>query len=195
MRFSRARRIGLLVPGLPWLTRLFTRAAGSDVSQYAAAGGGRLGPAAALLGVCLGGAGAAVCVTSGTLPVRPPLISHAAAHPRHAAAPRRHRAVHRTPAPTATAVTVRATPTATRAPRPTATPTATHRATPKPRRQRAQASRHEFGFENRAPAATPTPAPTAVTASAAGVGSTTSVHHAAPARPAAPNSEFGFEGG
>src|SRR4051812_8086578 len=64
LRFSRAQRIALLIPGVPVLRRLaglFTRAANSDVPmQYAASGGGgRLGPAAALLGLCLGGAGAA----------------------------------------------------------------------------------------------------------------------------------------
>src|SRR3954452_4230231 len=68
LRFSRTRRIALLLPGLPALRRLghlCARAANSDVSasaQYAAAwggGGGRLGPVAALAGLCLGGAGAA----------------------------------------------------------------------------------------------------------------------------------------
>ena len=44
---------------------------------YAASnGGGRLGPAAALLGLCLSGVGAgAACVMTGALPA-PPIIAH-----------------------------------------------------------------------------------------------------------------------
>ncbi len=205
MRFSRARRIALLIPGLPWLARLFTRAAGSDVSQYAAAGGGggRLGPAAALLGMCLGGAGAAVCATTGALPA-PPLISHIASHPHraHAAPARRHGAtVRRAPAPTATATYA-----ATAVARATATPVSPHRAVVKPARHTthtatrhaaASAKRREFGFEGAAAAAR-TPAPTAAAATVH-LDSTTTT--SAPAQrpaappPSAPNSEFGFEGG
>src|SRR3954468_15569613 len=72
MRFSRLRRLALFGP-FGWLVRV----AGADVAQVAgAAGGGRFGPAAALLGLCLGGgmAGAA-CVVTGALPA-PPVIAH-----------------------------------------------------------------------------------------------------------------------
>src|SRR3954469_23798010 len=63
MRFSRTRRLALLLP-LGWLTRLLSR---SDVALYAASnGGGRFGPAAALLGICLSGVGAgAACMMGG----------------------------------------------------------------------------------------------------------------------------------
>jgi RNA polymerase sigma factor (sigma-70 family) len=203
LRFSRTRRIALLIPGVPWLARLFTRAAGSGMSTgaqcAAATGGGRLGPAAALLGVCLGGAGAAVCATTGALPIAPPLISHVAAH-RHAPPVRPHRVTRHgtpTPQPAATIAVVRAT----------ATPASPHRAVVvKPARRTspvthhhaaAATSRKEFGFEGSAAAArTPAPTTAPVTAHLAGAGTTTTsaaapVHHSA----AAPNREFGFEGG
>ena len=50
MRFSRTRRLALLLP-FGWLARLLSR---SDVALYSAStGGGRFGPAAAMLGLCL----------------------------------------------------------------------------------------------------------------------------------------------
>jgi hypothetical protein len=220
MRFSRTRRIALLIPGLPWLVRpgrlahLVTRAAGSDVSanvQYAAAtgGGGRLGPAVALLGVCLGGAGAAVCATGGALPVTPPLLGHVLSHPQHHAAPpaHHHRAATGRPAarfattaaPTTTIAVVRATATPAATPRAAAVKRTTHHAAATRRHTAHTPSRREFGFEGNAPAATSTPAPTAaapVTAHAASTGgTTTTTHHSASPPPATPSSEFGFEGG
>jgi RNA polymerase sigma factor (sigma-70 family) len=206
LRGSRGRRIAALIPGLPWLARRLGHAVTrvpADV-QYAAAtgGGGRLGPAVALLGVCLGGAGAAVCATTGALPA-PPLISHAASHPHPHATPGRHPrlTVHRAPAPTATPTFV-----ATAVARATATPSSPHRAVVKPSRHTTSAShRHttaksrpkEFGFEGTA-TATRTPVPTAAPATVH-LDSTTSTpppaQHPAAAPPSAPNSEFGFEGG
>jgi RNA polymerase sigma factor (sigma-70 family) len=213
MRFSRTRRIALLIPGLPWLARVFTRAAGSDVStgaQYAAAtGGGRLGPAAALLGICLGGAGAAVCATTGALPAAPPLISHVVSHPhRNAAAPpRHHRAALRRAAAPAAAPTAAAPPATAVAPA-TATPSSPHRAVVAPPRRRRTTTAHrrataaktrpkEFGFEG---SAAGTPAPTAAPASVhlASAGTTTASPPAPARHPAAataPSGEFGFEGG
>jgi RNA polymerase sigma factor (sigma-70 family) len=197
LRLSRTQRIALLIPGVPVLRRLaglFTRAANSDVSlQYAASGsGGRLGPAAALLGLCLGGAGAAVCASTGALPASVPLVAHAT---REHAPP--HRVVHRArPRPTATpartAVAAAATPRPTATPHPVRTP-ATRRTVARHARATV-ASRGEFGFENKAaaPAATAQP----VTATAASAGRTRRA--AAPRRPAATKaagSEFGFEGG
>jgi RNA polymerase sigma factor (sigma-70 family) len=208
LRFSRTRRIALLLPGVPVLRRLAGLFSRTDVSlQYAAAsgGGGRLGPVAALVGLCLGGAGAAVCAGTGALPAAAPLIAHGTGT-HHTPAPHRvaHRAAQprRTPAPVRTVVAAAATPrqAATRTPkvakpklaRPVAT---THHAQAKP------ASHGEFGFENKAPAATPTPAAQPVTATAARAGGTSGGATPAAAAPAhrapatAPSSEFGFEGG
>jgi RNA polymerase sigma factor (sigma-70 family) len=203
LRVSRGRRIAALVPGLPWLARRLGQAVArvpADV-QYAAAtggGGGRLGPAVAVLGVCLGGAGAAVCATGG-LPLAPPLIAHVAQHRSPAAerpAPARRRA-RRLARVRASALTPTATATATATvvrPRPTARPArrVTRRSAPA-RVHRRAAARREFGFEGAAPAATATPTPVAQTGSAG----------AAPATPApapraasgAPGTEFGFERG
>src|SRR5690349_19249944 len=62
MRFSRTRRLALLLP-FGWLTRLAERA---DL-MYAASNG-RLGPAATLIGLCLSGVGAgAACIATGAL--------------------------------------------------------------------------------------------------------------------------------
>ncbi len=130
--------------------------------QYAAAtsGGGRLGPAAAVLGVCLGGAGAAVCATGGALPVVPPLIAHVRARtgrpPPGRLAPVRRRPQRHAPV-RGIAVAAAATPAAAR---PTATPVrrVAHASWPT-RPSAATAARREFGFEGTAPAATATPAP------------------------------------
>src|SRR4051812_47485525 len=78
LRFSRRRRFALLAP-FGWLARLLNR---SDVIQYAASGGGRLGPAATLIGLCLGGAGAgAACMVTGALPA-PAIIATLDAKPK-----------------------------------------------------------------------------------------------------------------
>ena len=130
---SRGRRIAALIPGLPWLARRLGHACArvpADVQYAAATGsGGRLGPAVALLGVCLGGAGAAVCATGGSLPVAPPLIAHAARHRR--AAPRAPAAATPPPAQRHTrvrAIAVIADRRPPRPPRPTATPAPARRA-------------------------------------------------------------------
>jgi RNA polymerase sigma factor (sigma-70 family) len=201
LRVSRGRRIAALIPGLPWLARRLGQAVArvpADV-QYAAAtggGGGRLGPAVAVLGVCLGGAGAAVCATGGTLPVASPLIAHVSQHRAHAAAqpaatrhrPQRHTRVR------AIALTPTATPTVAARARATATPArhVAHRVTVR-RVPHHAAARREFGFEGAAPAATATPAPVARAASAS-----TATTAAAPvprASSGATGSEFGFERG
>src|SRR4051794_12631971 len=220
LRFSRTRRIALLLPGLPALRRLghlFARAANSDVSasaQYAAAsgGGGRLGPVAALAGLCLGGAGAAVCVGAGALPA-PPLIAHVAAKHHAAAAPARHRRTVRrpqgrasaTPAPTRMIAAV-ATPhpvaTVVVARRTVAAKATRHRAVIHAARK-AAASPSDFDFENRAPAATPAASPPPVTATAANAGgggspSAPATQKAAATHEAAAKAhgtEFGFESG
>ncbi|HET6548490.1 MAG TPA: sigma-70 family RNA polymerase sigma factor [Solirubrobacter sp.] len=202
MRFSRARRLALFGP-FAWLTRLLTR---PEVFAASTSGGGRLGPAAAALGLCLSGVGAATCVVTGALPA-PPIVAHADRKPEPAAKkkPPRHTAPKRTPTatPTArmTAVTVTPTATATRTPaRPRTKP-----ATTKPRVRttaKKKAREGEFGFEGSAPSAQPagTPAPVAHTASvttssSSGAGSSGG-GSAPPQRPAASSGdEFGFEGG
>jgi RNA polymerase sigma factor (sigma-70 family) len=205
LRFSRTRRIALLIPGVPVLRRLAGLVSRTDVPvQYAAAsgGGGRLGPVAALVGLCLGGAGAAVCAGTGALPAAAPLIAHVTGQ-HHAAAA--HRAAHRrpkprpTPAPTVVVAVATPRPAATSAPK-AAEAKVTRRAAAATRSAQAKAASHsEFGFENQA-AATPAPAQP-VTATAAGAGGTSGGATrtvAAPARRTTatkPGSEFGFEGG
>jgi RNA polymerase sigma factor (sigma-70 family) len=217
LRFSRTRRIALLLP-LGWLARpreqvaqLFTRAAGSDVGtgvQYAAStGGGRLGPAATLIGLCLSGVGAgAACIVTGALPP-PPLVAHAHSTP----APNAHRAAKRTaqrePARRVDPPTNRVLAVATA----TSTPTATR--TARRVRKKAQAktsvkhtaarpsstSQGEFGFEGstaagaRSSAASP-PVASAASATSAGGSEVGGGRTGSPAK-AASGSEFGFEGG
>src|SRR3954468_2773081 len=98
MRLTRRRRIALL---LPWA--LLSRA--ELTLQYASAGGGgRLGAAAAVLGLCVGGTGA-ICGGGEGGPDRPPVIAHSA---QRTPAPRHHAHAHK-PVATATpppAVTV-----------------------------------------------------------------------------------------
>ena len=75
LRFSRTRRIALLLP-FGWLARLLSRQDVTTTMYAASNGGGRLGPAAALVGLCLSGVGAgAACVMTGALPA-PPIIAH-----------------------------------------------------------------------------------------------------------------------
>src|SRR4051812_10496149 len=86
MRFSRTRRIALLGP-FAWISRVLSR---PEVVQLTSSGGGRFGPAAGLVGLCLTGAGAgAACVMTGALPAAP-LIAHHEAKP--APTPVKHKA-------------------------------------------------------------------------------------------------------
>ena len=107
---SRARAGSRCCCPFAWLSRGSSSRA--DVAQYAASsGGGRLGPAAALIGLCLSGVGAgAACVMTGALPA-PPIdrarrVDPAPAPKRHAArtqagrqSPTRTPTAPRTPAP------------------------------------------------------------------------------------------------
>ena len=70
MRFSRAKRLALFGP-FAWLARLLSRPEVYAVST----GGGRFGPAAAAIGLCLSGVGAATCVMTGAIPAAAPLIA------------------------------------------------------------------------------------------------------------------------
>jgi RNA polymerase sigma factor (sigma-70 family) len=206
LRLTRRQRIALVLPGLPWA--LLTRAAASDVGtnvQLASAGGGgRLSAAAALVGLCLTGAGAgAMCAVTVGIPA-PPLISHLERKDPPAAkrAHKRRPAVRRIkPLPTATTVAAAAT---TRA-----TVTAVRNRTSKSaaRRKSPAASKSasrptgEFGFEGKAAAASGTVAGSSgVTASAASVSggsgrSGGSGGRGASAGGGSSSGEFGFEGG
>ena len=87
MRFSRSRRIALLLP-FGWLVRLLSRQDVTTTMYAASNGGGRLGPAAAILGLCLSGVGAgAACVMTGALPA-PPIIAHITEEPKRAEKPK-----------------------------------------------------------------------------------------------------------
>jgi len=176
MRLTRRRRIALL---LPWA--LVSRA--ELVLQYASTGGGgRLGAAAAVLGLCVGGTGA-ICVVGNGGPDKPPVIAHSTPTP----APKRHAKPKRTPAatPVATAV-ARVSATRTAAPTRTATPAKHRRPVAKKSRKK-----DEFGFESSA-ASSPDTTPPAVTATTASVKSSSGggASHAK----SSPG-EFGFEGG
>src|SRR3954451_9909009 len=120
MRFSRARRLALLLP-FGWLARLASR---SEVALYSAStGGGRFGPAAAVLGICLsGGVAGAACVMTGGVPA-PPIVAHAAEAPQPVQATKPVASTQRPPARAA-----KATPT------PVATPAARSTATSPPQR-------------------------------------------------------------
>jgi RNA polymerase sigma factor (sigma-70 family) len=186
MRFSRAKRLALFGP-FAWLARLLSRPEVYAIST----GGGRFGPAAAALGVCLSGLGAATCVMTGAIPAAAPLIAVVDEKPEPAppkkVVKKRQPAKRAAPTPTpaATVTIARSTP----------TPTPPRRSTPRKRTPVAKsatkktASKSEFGFESKAPASSSTPAP--VTAS------TASVRRSPPSGGAAkPTGEqFGFEGG
>lgn len=198
MRFSRTRRIALLAP-FGWISRVLSR---PEVVQMSSTGGGRLGPAAALVGLCLSGAGAgAACMLTGALPAPAIIAAADRAEPTPTSTPR---------AKKSTLKTVKPTPTPTVKPSPrtfaaTATPSPTR---PKAKRKQAKSKlvatkkpRNEFGFEGD-PAPKSTPAP--VTASAARAGGTSSSGGGASngsstssgggSSTSAKSAEFGFEG-
>jgi RNA polymerase sigma factor (sigma-70 family) len=211
MRVSRTRRIALLLP-FGWLARprgWFARAASSDVStnvQYAAStGGGRLGPAATLIGLCLSGVGAgAACMVTGALPP-PPLIARAveskpAPHKAH------HTSSRRAPAPREPTrrvdppvnARVYAAP-ATAPPRRVKKKSPPAKTSVRHSTALAKGSSGEFGFEgNASPGAGAASSPTASAASAgggtSGSGSGSGGGGGAPAKGPS-GSEFGFEGG
>lgn len=203
LRELRAGRVAALVPALPWLAQRAGRLLGRiDVLAVTGPGSGgvRLGAAAALVGLCLGGGASALCAVDRTAPPRPYV---AAATPAHGARPERHRRPHATAAATIAPASVTATATATLAPTstPRPEPTSTPRPTPTPPpRRQPQRPAPEFGFEGGTPEATATEAPPATAYAATTTPSTTGTHvdHASgaeldgghPDRP----SEFGFEG-
>jgi RNA polymerase sigma factor (sigma-70 family) len=203
LRFSRGRRLALAMP-FGWLARLLAR---PDVttSMYAAStGGGRLGPAAALLGLCLTGVGAgAACVMTGALPA-PPIIAHVESKPKPEA-PKKVAVVKRKrePVPPAERISVprtytKAAATATPAPKKAKAKVARKRTVAK--KSKKVASSGEFGFEGTAGSSTGS-SPSAATApiasassasgSSGGGGGGGGVTAAAPK----PGGEFGFEGG
>jgi RNA polymerase sigma factor (sigma-70 family) len=178
MRLTRRRRIALL---LPWA--LLSRV--ELTLQYASvSGGGRLGAAAAVLGLCVGGTGA-ICVVGNGGPDKPPVIAHSAtATP----APKHHVKKPR-PIPTSTpaaTVVARVSHTTPAAPRKVVTK---HR---KPVAKRSQ-KKDEFGFEGSAGSSgsSSSPGVTATTASVKPSSGGGGGGHAAKSSPG----EFGFEGG
>jgi RNA polymerase sigma factor (sigma-70 family) len=190
LRLSRRQRIALALPALPW--GLLTRAAGSDAGtsvQYASvSGGGRLSAAAALVGLCLTGAGAgAVCMVAGGAP-SPPLISHAQREPAPKHSQRRSPGRADRPARASTPVATAST-TATRAAarrKPARTVVA---------RRKARTPAREFGFEGRAGTAGPSSTPGGAKASAASAaGRSGGGGGGAGGGGGSPSSEFGFEG-
>src|SRR4051794_4829417 len=199
MRVTRTRRLALLLP-FGWLARLASR---SEVALYSAStGGGRFGPAAAVLGICLGGgvAGAA-CVMTGAVPA-PPIIAHSQSRPKPEP-PKRVAAVKRAKAQIAQA-------TATATPRVVVTATATpQRVRTKPPRRKATTakkkqpvattSEDEFAFESSGAAsngaASPAPKASAARVGGSGGGGGGGSGHAAPAAKGPSGGEFGFEGG
>ena len=208
MRFTRGRRLALVLP-FGWLARLLTRSDVSAGMQYTASGGGgRIGPAATLIGLCLSGAGAgAACVMTGALPA-PPIISHFESKPaREPPKKKQPAAVAKAkPRPTAEPISTPHTYTAAAA---TSTPAATATATPVPKKKSkstrkktgdgAGSSSGEFGFEGTGsspPSAAADTAPVASAASAGGAGSKSAGTSKSGSTPAGPTGgEFGFEGG
>jgi len=203
LRFSRTRRLALLLP-FGWLARLASR---SEVAVYSAStGGGRFGPAAAVLGICLsGGVAGAACVMTGALPA-PPIIAHVTSDPKPEP-PKRVVTAKKKPARTPARL-ARATPTATPFVRVTVTPAATPQSVKtKPARKKAKtsdrkltaatSSEREFTFEGRSGStgATSSPAPRASAASTGGGGGGGGSSKTASAPKGASGGEFGFEGG
>ena len=202
MRFSRTRRLALVLP-FGWLARLLGR---SDVTttMYAASnGGGRLGPAAALLGLCLSGVGAgAACVMSGALPA-PPIIGHIQSKPKPdapkkqvtAAKSKREPARPAEPISVPHTFTAKATPTATPKPKVSGNSGAPKKTKLKFAGSGAGSSSGEFGFEGSGgvpPSGTGSGA--VASASSAGGGGSTSRSKTRSAPKAPTGGEFGFEG-
>ena len=215
LRFSRTRRIALLLP-FGWLARLLSRQDVTTTMYAASNGGGRLGPAAALVGLCLSGVGAgAACVMTGALPA-PPIIAHVSEPPAKAekAKAKKKRVVVSSPARREPVVAE-----LTSMPRQSAPPAPTATAAPKARRAKAKlprksesspkrrakvATNGEFGFEGTGGSGGSTsgsgsaPIASAAGANGGGGGGSTgggggSQVGSAPKGPAGP--EFGFEGG
>jgi RNA polymerase sigma factor (sigma-70 family) len=200
LRLSRRQRIALALPALPWA--VLTRAAASDVGtsvQYASvSGGGRVSAAAALVGLCLTGAGAgAVCMVTGGVP-SPPLISHAHHPPAKAEARPRKRAHKPAATPAAVATVAAVAPTSTPPPK----RVVAHRKPARKAEQPTSAPTGEFGFEDKGGAgATASSGALATAASAGGSGSGgggggSSGGGGGSSGGGGPGgSEFGFEGG
>jgi RNA polymerase sigma factor (sigma-70 family) len=183
MRFSRIRRLALFGP-FAWLERLLARP-----EIYALSGGGRFGPAAAALGLCLSGVGAATCVMTGAIPAAAPLIAvvDEKPEPKPPEKKAKRKATKRaapTPTPVATVAVARTESTPTPPKKPTVRK-------PAPVKKKV-ASKGEFGFEAKAPKDSSTPAPVKASVSSVGGGGQ-NTGGSAPA--ATSGGEFGFEGG
>jgi hypothetical protein len=206
MRFSRRRRLALLLP-FGWLARLVAR---PEVAMYAS-GGGRFGPAAAVLGICLsGGVAGAACVMTGALPA-PPIIAHVSGSPKPPEAVKRVMTKKRTPAKTQVAKTTPTpAPPAARVAVPTATATVQRVKTirksvksgGKRRHPVAAAERDEFTFEGAGSSGGGADSPPRASASSlggSGGGTPSGGGGGGSAKPASSSGgsgggEFGFEG-
>lgn len=202
MRFSRTRRIALLAP-FGWITRVLARPEVGNTVYAASNGGGRLGPAAALVGLCLSGAGAgAACMVTGALPAPAILAAADKAAPTPTATP--------TPEPRERK-RVRTRPAATKNEPPArqyaAVPTRTPTPTPPPAKPRVKAKvtstkpvtrkakPTEFTFEGAAKRDAPPTATGGVRASTASVASSGGSGSSGGGGGASkPTKEFGFEG-
>ena len=204
MRFSRTKRLALFAP-FAWLSRLLSR---PEVVQLTSSGGGRFGPAAGLIGLCLTGAGAgAACVMTGALPAAPIIAQVQSDEPE----PRRPTAAATKPkAAKKPVVVVRSKPVSTRVEPPPrvyralATPTPTPR--PAPPRKQATAKRKpvvatkrkrvtEFNFEGRAVAKPVAPAPVVARAANAQDSPPPPQRSGGGGAATSAGGEFGFEGG
>lgn len=199
MRFSRTRRIALLAP-FGWITRLLGRPEVGNTVYAASSGGGRLGPAAALVGLCLSGAGAgAACMVTGALPT--PALIAAADKPEPTPTPE-PKARKKTPKPkvveTKPASAKVEAPARTYAATPTPPPVKTVPRRTKQAKPKAVADKRkpdEFTFEgDPAPKATPPP-PVTASAAKAGGGTSSTPRSSGGGSAGAMTGEFGFEGG
>ena len=201
MRFSRTRRLALFLP-FGWLARLLARGDVNAGMQYAAStGGGRLGPAATLIGLCLSGVGAgAACMVTGALPP-PPLIAHVRpeAGSRSRPSARRRRRRRRRPSARSPRTPTRSPPRRLRPPRPARRSARSRRSSAR-RRTRRSARRTRARRSSASRATAPVPArprrrrrSRAARACGGGGGGSVDPPRSAPSGPA--GSEFSFEGG
>lgn len=202
MRFSRTRRIALLAP-FGWLGRLLSR---PDVVQVSTSGGGRLGTAASIVGLCLTGAGAgAACVMTGALPA--PAIIATVDRPEATAtpAPKRQaaskpKAVKHEPVKAELELPARRYAAVATATPPPAKPKA-KRTTAAPKKQVAVAKkrkRQEFSFEGAPSPSAPAPSAPIASAASAGTGGGGAARRTSGGGGGATSKatgEFGFEGG
>ncbi|MDA0184709.1 hypothetical protein OJ997_30685 [Solirubrobacter phytolaccae] len=204
MRFSRTRRIALLAP-FGWISRVLSRPDVGNTVYAASNGGGRLGPAAALVGLCLSGAGAGACIVTGALPAPAIIAAADRAEPTATAepeAPKQARSAEKKPVKAAKneppARTYAAVATATPVPTPRAVTRKVKVKTPKTKLATRKPKPTEFGFEGdakRAAAPTDGGGVKAGVASVNGGGGGSAPTRSGGGGASKPIKEFGFESG